>query len=308
MWQERTVAVKLLDPDKVTLDAALNEARFQTLCQHPHVVTIYNVVVEPPVAMIVMKYLENGSCEQRLRDDRVTFQDALRWTRNALDGLAHAHATGILHRDLKPANLMILANGEAALSDFGIAEDTVRQRLATDMHYPPLIAPEVLDGRPTTPQSDVWAMGSLLYRLLTGSFPYPSAADTIRGGYEAPQRINPQVTRAVTRVVEGALAADPTERFGSARDMLAELTRCRADCSWVRFADDALEAWKTSTRRGEITARLLLNGVGIELEVKVDRGRGFRRAHPDEPFLTEAKAREALRALMRRVVEGRDLA
>jgi eukaryotic-like serine/threonine-protein kinase len=308
MWQERTVAVKLLDPDKVSLDAALNEARFQTLCQHPHVVTIYNVVLEPPVAMIVMKYLENGSCEQRLRDGLVTFQDALRWTRNALDGLAHAHANGILHRDLKPANLMILANGEAALSDFGIAEDTVRQRLATDMHYPPLIAPEVLDGRPTTTQSDVWAMGSLLYRLLTGVFPYPSAAATLRGGFEAPQRINPQVTRAVTSVVEGALAAKPTERFGSAREMLEALTRCRADCSWVRFDDEALEAWKTTTRRGEITARLLINGSNVKLEVKVDRGRGLRRAHPDKSYPTEARGREALRALLRRVVEGRELA
>jgi eukaryotic-like serine/threonine-protein kinase len=312
-WQERAVAIKVLDPEEVTLDAALNEARFQTLCEHPHVVTIHNVVLEPPNALIVMEYLPAGSCEARLQVGQVSYQDALRWTRNALDGLAHAHAQGILHRDLKPANLLILANGEAALSDFGIAEDTVRARVATDKHYPPLIAPEVLGGTATSPGSDVWAMGTLLYRLLTGRFPYPTVDDTLRGGYEAPQRINPQVTRAVTRVIERALAATPEKRYATARQMLADLTRCRADCSWVPDAADtaALESWHTTTGRGYVTARLLpapRRRVGaVVLEVKLDRGAGARRAHADRLFSTEAQGREALRALLRSVVEGRAL-
>jgi serine/threonine protein kinase len=259
--------------------------------------------------MIIMEYLPAGSCEGRLQAGAASYQDALRWTRNALDALAHAHANGILHRDLKPANLLILPNGEAALSDFGIAEDTVRQRVATDLHYPPLVAPEVLRGRPTSFQSDVWAMGCLLYRLLTNGFPFPSTANTLRGGYEPPQRLNPQVTRAVSKVVEQALEPEPLARYASARQMLGDLTRCRADCSWTACDDaETLQAWATRTQRGAVTARLLLAKHGVVLEVKLDRGAGPRRVGRDQAFATEAQGLEALRALMRRVVDGRELA
>jgi serine/threonine protein kinase len=306
LWLERDVAVKLLDPEEVTLDAVLTEARIQNLCQHPHVVTIYDIRIGPPLPMIVMDYLPAGSAEDRLRGSGAGLPDALRWTRNALQGLAHAHEIGVLHRDLKPANLMLLSNGEAALSDFGIAEDTIRNRVATDKHYWPLVAPELLDRKPTSRQSDIWAMGCLLYRLLTSDWPFSAPADIAAGKYEPPQRVNPQVTRAVSRIVAHALAGDLSKRYASARDMLSALSRCKAECAWTRQAEaDSLEAW-TTLRRGEtIIARVLARArAGFEVEVLIDKGSRARRARPNERFVSEAQARQRLATVMRNVVEG----
>jgi serine/threonine protein kinase len=309
VWLERDVAIKLLDPEEVTLDAALTEARIQHLCRHPHVVTIYDIRIGPPLPMIVMEYLPAGSAEDRLKDSGAVLQDALRWTRNALQGLAHAHEMGVLHRDLKPANLMLLPNGEAALSDFGIAEDTIRNRVATDKHYWPLVAPELLARKPTSRQSDVWAMGCLLYRLLTGDWPFPAPAEIAEGRYEPPQRTNPQVTRAVSRVVARALTADLSGRYASARDMLSDLSRCKAECSWTRNADaNSLDAWTTVRRDETIIARVLARARGgFEVEVLIDKGSGARRARANEWFSSEGKARQRLATVMRNVVEGEAL-
>ena len=114
LYLERDVAVKLIEAERATLDSTLTEARIQALCAHPNVVSVYDVRIEPPVPMIVMEYLPGGSAEDRVTEG-IALMDALRWTRNALQGLAHAHGLGILHRDLKPGNLLVLANGEAAL-------------------------------------------------------------------------------------------------------------------------------------------------------------------------------------------------
>jgi serine/threonine protein kinase len=305
---ERDVAIKLIDPEHATLDATLTEARIQLLCSHPNVVAIYDVRIEPPIPMIVMEYIEGGSAEDQL-EVGVPLRDALRWTRNALHGLAHAHGLGILHRDLKPGNLLLLPNGEAALSDFGIAEDTIRGRVATDKHYWPLVAPELLDCRPTSVQSDIWAMGCLLYRLLTGQWPFPSPDAIREASYEPPQRHNPQIPRALTRVVEGALDPDLTTRYGSAREMVGALARCRVECSWTRRADpDSVDSWETDLTGQQIVARVLpAPRSTFEVEITIDRGSGPRRPQPNQRFNSEAQARNRLATLLRNAVEGKAL-
>lgn len=305
---ERDVAIKLIDTEEATLDATLTEARIHALCAHANVVSIYDVRIEPPVPLIVMEYLPGGSAEDRLKGG-AGLQDVLRWTRNALHGLAHAHGLGILHRDLKPSNLMLLANGEAALSDFGIAEDTVRGRVATDEHYWPLVAPELLARRPTSPQSDIWAMGCLLYRLLTRMWPFPSL-DAIREAlYEPPQRHNPQVTRALTKVVAGALDPDLGSRFSTARQMLGELAKCRAECSWSpRSEDGSIDAWETTMSGDQVVARVVPAARGtFEVEVTIDHGSSPRRAHANARFPSEARARQRLATMLRNGVEGKSL-
>ena len=304
---ERDVAVKLMETERVTLDATLTEARIHALCAHPNVVTVYDVTISAG-AHDRHGVSAAGSAEDRLAEG-VAITDALRWTRNALQGLAHAHGLGILHRDLKPANLMLLANGEAALSDFGIAEDTIRGRFATDMHYWPLVAPELLDLRPTSVQSDIWAMGCLLYRLLTGGWPFPSIDHIHAGDFEPPQRFNPQVTRALTRVVAGALDQDLATRFSSARAMLAELAKCRAECSWTEDdEDDAITAWRTTFGGDDVAARIVPSARNtFEVEVTIDKGNGHRRAQPNQRVSSEAQARQRLATILRNGVEGKPL-
>jgi eukaryotic-like serine/threonine-protein kinase len=307
-YLERDVAVKFIHEEETTLDATLTEARIQALCAHPNVVSIYDVRIEPPIPMIVMEYVPAGSAEDRIKDG-VALVDSLRWTRNALQGLAHAHGLGILHRDLKPGNVMLLTNGEAALSDFGIAEDTIRGRVATDRHYWPLVAPELLERKPTSVQSDIWAMGCMLYRLLTSEWPFPSP-DAIRGvSYEPPQRHNPQIPRALTRVISRALEPDLARRYSTARGMLGDLARCRAECSWTSCADDgSVEAWTTTIDGAEVAARLVPAPRGsFEVEVTIDKGSSPRRAQPNQRFSSEAQARNRLATILRNGVEGKPL-
>ncbi len=305
---DREVAIKLLDPETVTLDAALTEARIQLLCNHANVVQVYDVRIEPPSPMIVMEYVSGGSAEAHL-EAGAALPDVLRWARTALQGLSHAHGLGILHRDLKPANLLVLANGEAALSDFGIAEDTVRNRVATDHHYWPLVAPELLSRRPTSVQSDVWAMGCTLYRLLTGRWPFNSREAIRPGRFDPPQSHNPQVTRALSRVVARALEMDLSARYPSARAMLADLAKCRAECSWSeQIEQESVEAWCTTIDGADVVARIMTKRRGgHEVEVTIDKGAGPRRAHANETFPTEKRAHARLATILRNAVEGKPL-
>lgn len=168
----------------VMLDAALLEAHLLTrLRVHERIITIRNVELAPPAPFIVMEYLPSGSVGNRLASGAVTLVEAVRWTREALDGLAHAHDMGVLHRDVKPDN----RHDRAVLSDFGIAEDTIRQFLAAPHAYIPHKAPE-LDAQGSSRQSDIWAMGCTLYRLLAGRYPFATEAEASQGG-SSPIRI-----------------------------------------------------------------------------------------------------------------------
>src|SRR4051794_30846917 len=192
--QDVEVAVKLVAPH-VTLDEVLLETQLLTrLRDHERVVTVRNVSIEPPVPFIVMDYLPNGSVEARLEAGQVSLVQAVRWTRNALAGLAHAHAMGVLHRDIKPGNLLLDNEERAVLSDFGIAEDTIRGLLANPALYGFHAAPELLQGQPSSVQTDIFAIGCTLYRLLTGEYPFASI-DDIRNGVQPVDvdTLNPQI-------------------------------------------------------------------------------------------------------------------
>jgi serine/threonine protein kinase len=271
------VAVKLLGRN-VTLDAALLETQVLTrLRAHERVVTIRNVELAPPAPFIVMEYLPAGSVGDRLGMGTVTIVEAVRWTRETLDGLGHAHDMGVLHRDIKPDNLLLDQHDRAVLSDFGIAEDTVRQLLAAPQAYIPHKAPE-LDVHGSSPQSDIWATGCTLYRLLTGRYPFLSEAQASQGKLTDPHRINPQIPLAVTRVVRKALAVSPGDRYPNAGAMLGALMEPDVRYAWTAVSDtDAIERWAATTSDGVFTLRLFERSKGgYEVTVTRDRGSGPR--------------------------------
>src|SRR6266508_2442974 len=200
--QDVEVAVKLVAPH-VTLDEVLLETQLLTrLRDHERVVTVRNVSIDPPVPFIVMYYLPSGSVEARLESGQVSLVQAVRWTRNALAGLGHAHAMGVLHRDIKPGNLLLDDELRAVLSDFGIAEDTVRNLLANPNVYGVHAAPELLQGLGSSVQTDIFALGCTLYRLATGTYPFASIADIQAWvGPKDAHKLNPQIPLSLTRVL-----------------------------------------------------------------------------------------------------------
>jgi serine/threonine-protein kinase len=308
LQQDVEVAIKLIGPH-VTLDEVLLETQLLTrLRDHERVVTIWNVSIAPPIPFIVMDYLPNGSVEARLDAGQVSLVEAVRWTRNALAGLAHAHAMGVLHRDIKPGNLLLDNEERAVLSDFGIAEDTIRGLLANPALYGIHAAPELLHNQPSSVQTDIFALGCTLYRLLTGEYPFASI-DEIRAGAEPVDvhKLNPQIPLSLRNVVRTALAPDPADRFPDARRMNEAIGSCEIRNSWVRVNDaDAIEAWSTDTGDGlydlRVTARQRAGD--FELRVRLDRGAGPRQVLATR-HSSRARALQARRTALVQVVEGK---
>jgi serine/threonine protein kinase len=304
---DQQVAIKLL-PAGSAPDAALIEARAQRrLSEHPHVVTVRDVVVEPPQPFIVLDYIAGGSVGDQLDAGSVSVVEAVRWTRDGLAGLAHAHSLGIYHRDYKPGNLLLLDNGGAALADFGLAEDTVRAAVASPLIYTPHAAPE-LASQGTSEATEVWAVGCTLYRLLTGEYPFADAAAARRGEYVLPDRLNPQVPRDLQGVVARALEIDPDDRFQTAVDMRTALLNCPIRHAWNEISDpNAAECWEAETARGTVRVRLVERPRGaIELSAHRDLGSGLRRLRLERPT-SLARGRQRLRTWLRTVVEGGEL-
>ncbi len=301
--QDDEVAVKLLGRN-VSLDAALLEVQLLTrLRRHERVVTIRNVELAPPVGFIVMDYLPAGSTGDRLASGNVTIVEAVRWTRDALGGLAHAHEMGVLHRDIKPDNLMLDDAERAVLSDFGIAEDTIRDLLAVSAVYARHAAPEVYTVG-TSRASDIFAMGATLYRLLTGKYPFADYSAAAAGALTDPHRLNPQIPMALTRVVRRALAPDPADRYADARAMLTALNNCDVRYSWSRNDEPGdLETWAADGPDGRYELRLAQRSKGDFLVAMTrDKGKGPRHVFK-ETYGRRAEAVRVRRNLLTGLVE-----
>lgn len=298
------VAIKFLDPG-TAIDAVLAETKVQArLREHDRVVGIRNVGLSPPRAHIVMEYVPGGSTEKRLERGEVTLVEAVRWVRDALDGLAHTHSLGILHRDLRPANLLLDAADHALLSDFGLAEDTVRNLLANPAIYLPNAAPELLQGAPSTVATDLWAMGCTLYRLIAGDSPFDTQQDTLNGLFVPIHLVDPQVPVRLFRVVNKALAVNPAARFRTAAEMRADLIGCGVMNSFQQVdTPEPLNCWVADTSQGRVEVMIRKHQGQCEVLVRLDKGAGPRRRQTTQG-LTVAKARQKARSHMVKVVQG----
>jgi serine/threonine-protein kinase len=224
--------------------------------------------------------------------------------RDALDGLAYAHDQGILHRDIKPANLLIDDGGRVVLSDFGLAEDTVRNLAGNPAVYLPHAAPEVLAGGNSSVQSDVWALGCTFHRLLTGELPFLDAAAAAAGDFTVPHKVDPQIPTSLTRVVQKALAPDVANRYSDAREMLTDLTQCGVANCWTEDTASGEEsAWISQGAFGAARLSVVAAGGKYEVLLKLDKGHGMR-ARVREEYTTRAKAMRNARKVLVSIVRG----
>jgi hypothetical protein len=229
----RTVAVKVMKPataaDPQAEQRFLREARAAAALQHDHVVPIFHVGEEGGVPFIVMPLLAGESLEARLqRESRLSAAEVARIGREAAEGLAAAHATGLVHRDIKPANLWLEAStGRVKVLDFGLARaaavaDGLTQSGAVP-GTPGYMAPEQIDGRPADARSDLFGLGCVLYRAATGGPPFQ--ARTLTGLLRAvaehhpppPREVRPELPAALSDLIVQLLAKDPEQRPPSAR-------------------------------------------------------------------------------------------
>lgn len=219
-------AVKILAPDTRTrrsLQRRLQaEARAMAQIAHPNVLRVYDVGSVAGHDYVVMDLAPGGSVSEQIGQEGVGVHDACRWTLQMLGALGAAHARGIIHRDVKPSNLLLDANGDALLSDFGIArfqeQAFSHTRSGIAMGTLMFMAPEQrIDARNVGPEADLYAAGASLYHLLTGETPvdlFAAAPDSARWR-EVPPAFVPFLQRATRH--------DPAARFPDAATMAAAL-------------------------------------------------------------------------------------
>ena len=238
----RKVAIKTLAgryaDDPVLRARFMNEARAMARVNHPHVARIYNLgpADEPP--HFVMEYLEGAPLTRAALP--LTFEQRAELMRKVVLGAQFLHEQGILHRDLKPANVLVGADLEPKLLDFGLALDVgVRERLSKIGEVagtPEYLSPEQARGaEKLDARSDVFSLGAILYELLTGEPPFrgDTLNDLLRRIREEdptlPRRCNPAIPKDLQNICLKALEKDPAHRYASAREMADDLRRFLAE-------------------------------------------------------------------------------
>jgi eukaryotic-like serine/threonine-protein kinase len=267
---DRSVAIKVLPPE-VSADAD-RRARFEREAKtiaglsHPHICALFDVGETGGTTFLVMELLAGETLAARLEKGPLPLEQALGVATEIADALAAAHRQGIVHRDLKPANVMLTKSG-AKLLDFGLAKLSRHGELpaAASLASAPTearpltsegtivgtlqyMAPEQVEGKPADARTDLWALGAILYEMLTGkrAFEGASAASLITAIMSAQPpaiaTLQPVTPPALDRLVRKCLAKDPDERWQSAHDVADELR-------WMREGSGAGSPAKGQSRR-----------------------------------------------------------
>lgn len=205
------------------LERAEREARLAARLNHPHVVAVFDLVVEDDQQWLVMEYVENVTLAQLVRDDgALTPDEAAPLVGQAADALAAAHAAGIVHRDVKPSNILVTRHGQVKLSDFGIARaeaDASLTQTGLVTGSPAYLAPEVASGQSATDASDVWSLGATLYHALSGAPPYDAGENLMGTLYKIVHEEPPRLTDAgwLAPLLEATMTREPGDRWPMAR-------------------------------------------------------------------------------------------
>ncbi len=241
---DRKVALKVMNQslahDPTFRDRFLAEAKDTAKFIHPGIVSIYSTGVQDDNYYLVLEYLESGTLKERQRA-RLQFnrenngktgqlfsaQESLILLAQLADALAYAHSKKVIHRDIKPANILFRSNGQAVLSDFGIAKSVTENRELTMTGYsvgtPAYMSPEQKLGADIDTRSDLYSVGVVFYELLTGSKPYRTRTGNyadLRKELDAEVPQLPDELSYLQAILDKLLAKDPDKRFQSAGELL----------------------------------------------------------------------------------------
>lgn len=255
----REVAIKQLAPGLVGNQSAkarfLSEAKVLASIEHPHIVPVYDYVEHDETCALVMERLGGGTVWRRFVERGYDPRTACAISLVACSGLHGAHRNGVLHRDMKPENVLFGVDRSLKVTDFGIARvvgenDALAARDGELLGTPAYMAPEQASGSDLGPPTDVFAVGVMLYELLTGRLPYPddggSLATVLRHMNEDPTPISdvsPGVPANLAEVVMRALARDPADRFQSAEEFgvaIGEAAAATWGVRWIEGLDVSL--------------------------------------------------------------------
>jgi tRNA A-37 threonylcarbamoyl transferase component Bud32 len=235
---ERWVAVKVLDPAYIGHDAESSarfkrEARAIAALRHPNIVTVYDFGVQEGLEYIAMEYVAGGTLKTRLTGTPFDWKRAASLAIAIGQALAFAHSQGIIHRDIKPGNVLLPRDTWPLLADFGLAKIGQFGRGLTDpgvsLGTPAYVSPEQALGETVDHRADIYALGAVLFEMLTGRVPYSATRPFdvllmhISEPIPRPRDMAPEVPELLEQIILTALEKDPANRYPQMMDMVADL-------------------------------------------------------------------------------------
>jgi eukaryotic-like serine/threonine-protein kinase len=239
LFPAREVAIKVYDAQRLSDEDRrvfrsqfLKETLLARRLTHPNITQVYDAAADDDRAYIVMEYAKEGSLDrfcapEGLLDPR----RVAHLLERACDALSYAHANGVIHRDLKPANILMGADGEVKVADFGVAFsnlafDSTRQMVVGSPAY---MAPEQLEGKPASMQSDMYSLGIVLFKMLAGALPFPPdtpaalATRILLGNLSPPSSVRQGLPPVIDAIFRRATARDPAMRYRTWEEFASDL-------------------------------------------------------------------------------------
>lgn len=237
----RLVAIKVLK-NEYSQDAAFVkkfrvEAQSAAGLSHPNIVNVYDVGEENGIYFIVMELVQGITLKRYIEmKGKLEVREALNISIQIASGLSAAHQNRIIHRDIKPQNIIMSRDGKVKVTDFGIAKvadsTTVTTTAAGSVHY---ISPEQARGGYSDAKSDIYSLGITMYEMLTGRVPFDGETNVavallhIQGEMIPPRQLEPSIPRSFERIILKCTQKKPDRRYGSAKELIADLRRVLAE-------------------------------------------------------------------------------
>ena len=233
----RVVALKIPHPDMeadpILFDRFQRESAIGEKLNHPRIMRVFGGEKRSRIYM-VMEWCEGRLLRDILNEGRIDSQRAIRITVAVLEALDYIHQNGVVHRDLKPENIMVDSEDNVKLIDFGIAGDSASKRLTyanltAALGSPNYISPEQVKGKRGDGRSDIYAMGIILFEMLTGQVPFTGASpmevinDRLLNYPTPPRVLEPSISPQLQEVIYRALERDPGNRYAKAREFAHDL-------------------------------------------------------------------------------------
>jgi WD40 repeat protein len=250
------------------------EAEAVAQLQHPNIVAVHEVGKAGGLPFLSLEYVAGGNLAQKLGGVPQLPLAAAALVEKLARAVHHAHAHGIVHRDLKPANVLLGADGTPKITDFGLAkrlDDLGQTQTGAILGTPSYMSPEQAKGKKDVgPAADIYALGSILYEMLTGRPPFRAATplDTVMQVIAdepvSPRRLQPKLPRDLETICLECLRKEPHRRYGSAEALADDLARFREDRPIVARPASRLEhAWRWCRRNPVVAALLTLGVAGV---------------------------------------------